>query len=66
MSYLPVCPFCEHQFDDEQVWHGGDDCKFPTDYQATDTFDCPNCGKHLEATYDPVPHWDFQEVEEEA
>lgn len=19
MSYLPVCPFCEHQFDDEQV-----------------------------------------------
>ena len=59
----PCCPHCQHEFDDEQLWHGGSNCDFPLNADETNSFCCPNCEKVLEVTYAPMPHWEFDDVE---
>lgn len=62
----PTCPHCDYTFSDEEIWHGGSGCDFPTSDTCSDTsFACPSCNKILEVTYDPIPHWEFAEVEVE-
>ena len=59
----PSCPKCNHEFDDEQLWHDGSGCNFPKNADETNQFCCPNCDAVLEVTYNPMPHWDFEDVE---
>lgn len=56
----PNCPHCDHQFDDDQVWHGSNNCEFPTERDGdTGEFDCPNCGEPLYVRVDFSPAWYF-------
>lgn len=57
MFEYPKCPACSHVFTDEQLWHGGDRCNFPTAIWEEETFKCPNCGVFVTAVSDPIPFW---------
>lgn len=56
----PKCPHCGHSFNDEQIWHGGNKCKFPTQHDGdVDDFACPGCGVELHAQLNLTPSWSF-------
>ncbi len=56
---MPKCPYCEYEFDDEDVYYTGS-TEFPTerDGDETDTA-CSNCGKELFIRLNLTPDWDF-------
>lgn len=58
---MPVCPHCQHQFNDDQVWYSADGCNFPTerDYVGDNDFDCPSCGTRLFVGVEWTPSWIF-------
>ena len=60
MNY-PRCPHCGFKFDDEHIWHGGDDCEFPTTpgHETADCFDCPGCGEELHVEVEWTPEFYF-------
>lgn len=64
MFEYPKCPHCNYTFNDEEVWHGYGGCWFPTLCDTPKEFECPECGKSIEAIYDPIPRW-YMEIPEE-
>ena len=61
----PSCPHCSYEFEDDELWHDGGGCKFPKNKDQTEEFECPRCGAKLLVTYDPMPHWNFEDIEDE-
>ncbi|MGZ5053330.1 MAG: hypothetical protein ACXWAT_00145 [Methylobacter sp.] len=59
---LPKCPHCEHEFNDEQIWHGGNRCKFPTERDGDESeFNCPSCFERLYVELEFTPSWHFKD-----
>jgi competence CoiA-like predicted nuclease len=56
----PKCPHCEHEFDDDQIWHQANRCNFPTERDGdTEDFNCPSCGNELHVQLELSPSWHF-------
>lgn len=54
------CPHCKYEFNDEEIWHGANDCDFPLRGDGdTDYFICPSCSETLYVTVNHDISWKF-------
>lgn len=59
-SDFPSCPHCGYPFDADEIWHGRNECQFPTESDGDEEeFDCPGCNKPLFVRLVLTPSWIF-------